>query len=144
MIKLLFKYAMYGIAVGCFYIVAGLIIVDLFWPDALYTFMQQNFTLSVLSGLVISALSSAGAIIYTFEHINFILQLSIHTITVLTAALAIGFWQGWFFIGSPVSIAAWAGIWLLIFFATWLCFYLWGNHEVNKINKKIKERDSES
>ena len=141
MIKDLLKYAVYGISIGCIYLVICLLLLDLFWPTGLYGVMQ-NFTLQILGGLTVSAVSSGGAVVYKFERLHFGLQIAIHLIIVFAVGLPIAFGLGWFPSGAPVVIVIIILVWLLVFFVTWLGFYLHGNREVKKINDKIKERDS--
>ena len=142
MIKTLLKYALYGLAVGSLYLVLGLIVLDLFWHNG-FNALMQNFTVNVSGGLAISAAVSVGAIAYEFDRINLGLQITIHATFVLIVALPIAFGLGWFPIDSPTTIGIGVAVWALMSVATWLGFYLFGNHEVKKINKKIKSREGQ-
>jgi len=137
MIKTLIKYAGYGIVVGCFYFIVGFVLLDLFRPDVLYGIMQ-DFTLQVLGGLTISAVSFAGAIAYKFDRINLGVQIALHVVIVFVVALPIAVGLDWFSVSSPVSIAISIAVWIVMFFVTWFFIYLHGNHEVKKLNDRIK------
>ena len=143
MIKILIKYTVYGIGIGCVILMACIIMLDLFWPDAFYTLMQ-NFAVNILSGLAISTVAYAGAVAYELDRLSFGLQVVLHTAVVLTVALLVAFMFGWFSSGRPIVIAIGFAAWLAVFFAVWLGFYLFGNRELKKINDKIRERDSQS
>lgn len=142
MIKTLFKYAVYGVGLGCFLIMVCLLMMDFFWPNMFNAF-TQNFAVNVLSGLAISTASSTGAIAYEFDRLNFGLQAVVHIAIVLVVALPIALWFGWFSAGSPAAVAVRVAAWVIVFIAAWFGFYLFGNREVRKINDKIKERDSQ-
>jgi len=122
--------------------VAGLILLNLFLPDAFYIFVQSNFTLNVICGLAISAVSFAGAIAYEFDRLHLGFQVAMHVAIVLVVAVPIAFVLDWFVGAPPIAVAIFITVWVVLFFVTWLGFYLYGNREVNKINEKIRERES--
>ena len=141
MIKILLKYTMYGVAVSSLYLLLGLILLNLFWNDGFHAIMG-NFAINMLGGLAIGTAASVSGIVHEFDNLNSGLQAVIRTVILLAVAIPIAFGLGWISSVSPVVIAIGIVVWLLMFVAAWLGFYLFGNREVKKINDKIKARDS--
>jgi len=142
MIKILLRYAVYGLAMGSLYLLAGLILLDSFWYDGFYSFMQNNFTANILGGLGIGIVTSVSGIVHEFDNLNPGLQAVIRAIIVLVVAISIAFGLGWISFLSPTVIVVGVVVCLLLFVVSWFGFYLFGDQEVKKINDEIKARNS--
>jgi len=139
LVKIIFKYAAYGLAIACVQLLAVLLIFYTFLPSAFYVFLQ-DFTINTLAALLIGAISFIGAIAYKFDRLNFGLQIALHGAIVLVVALPVALSWGLLSSGSPASYAIGVLVWIVLFVAIWLGFYLHDNSKIKKINDEIRRR----
>ena len=139
MIKLIMKYLVYGIAWGCLWLVAICVAMDLFFPEVMQMLME-NFTLHAIGSIIIGIGSATTPIVYEFDRMRKWLQVAIHAGVGLGTFFTVGFTQGWLPMASSAAIAFSVVSGVIVFFVIWTGFYLYGKHEAEKINEKLKER----
>ena len=139
MIKLIIKYLLYGIAWGCLWFVAIFVAMDLFLPEVMQA-LAENFTLYALGSIIIGIGSATTPIVYEFDRMRRWLQVTIHAGVGLGTFFTVGFTMGWLPMASSAAIAFSIVSGVIVFFVIWTGFYLYGKHEAEKINEKLKER----
>jgi hypothetical protein len=139
MIKLIIKYLFNGIAWGSVWFIVIGIIYDTFSPEVMQGLME-NFTIHAVGSIIIGIGSATTPIVYEFDRLRRWLQVAIHAGVGLGTYFTVAFTLGWLPMASSAAIVFSVVSGVMVFFAIWTGFYLYGKHEAKKINEKLKER----
>ena len=139
MIKLLIKYALFGIACGCVIFVLLGIWADLTVAGGLHFY---NFTARALGAMVIGVGFSVSAVVYTFDRLALWLQIAINALVGFGVYFLVAFRLGLISTLSPLAIVAPIVANALIGITISLVYYLLNDREAKLINAKLKERNS--
>ena len=140
MFKLIIKYSIRGIGWGCFFLVLNTIIFDLGNSEALQVIFD-NFTSHAIGFLMLGIAVGGGSIIYEIERFHFGMKLVIHIAVVTIMLLIVGFASSPAPLENPTVLIATILVNALLLCAIWGGVYLHGKREVQKINKKLKEKN---
>ena len=140
MAKLIVKHFIIGIAGGCFILAVNLLWWDFSASDQLQYFFN-NITADVLGYIIVGIGLFGGGIVYEIERLSFILKLAIHMFTGISLLLLVGFNTGWFVVENPSNIVFNILLSMIILFIVWVVCYFCDKRKVEKINKKILERN---
>ena len=139
MIKLLIKYALFGVACGCVIFVLSTIWLDLTGGSDLHFY---NFTARALGAMVIGVGFSVSAVVYKFDRLAPWLQIAINTFVGFGVYFLVAFRLGLISTLSPLAIVAPIVANALIGITISLVYYLLNDREAKLINAKLKERNS--
>jgi len=138
MFKLIIKYVIRGIGWGCFLLVLNTVIFDVSNAEALQVIFN-NFTAHAISFLLLGMAVGGGSILYEIERFHFGMKLVIHIAVVTITILIVGFISNPAPLENPAVLIATILVNALLLCVIWGGVYLHGRHEVQKINKKLKE-----
>jgi len=140
MFKRIIKYSIRGIGWGCFLLVLNTVIFDLSNSEALQVIFD-NFTPHAIGFLMLGIAVGGGSIIYEVERFHFGMKLVIHIAVVTTMILIVGFISSPAPLESPTVLVATVLVSALLLCVVWGGVYFHGRHEVQKINKRLKEKN---
>ena len=137
--KLIKKYLLIGITVGCCAVVVNGILRDLGLmgsENSLSIF--ENFTSFAIGIIGISIGFISTGVVYEIKQLSFRLKLLIHLTVGIGMLLVIGF--NIFTFDNLLDIATNVGINALILLAVWTYYYIRDKREIEKINERIEEK----
>jgi len=140
MLKLIAKYLVFGIGYGSFWIVVVCIVLEFLAPGALRGLME-NFTVHALGSIAVGIGTATTPIVYEFDRLRRWQQITIHATVGLGTFFTVAFSLGWLPMASPFAIAVSVVLGVIIFFAIWYGFYLYGKYEAKKINEKLRNSE---
>ena len=140
MVKLILKYLLFGIAVGCFFFIGNIIFLDLMGSDRLQVFFD-NFTSHAIGFMIVGVGFFGGSFLYEIENLKFSSKVIIHITLGISLFIIVGFINSWISLEnrSDLIINIIANVAILL--AVWTALYIQDRKEIQRVNRALKERD---
>jgi uncharacterized membrane protein len=136
------KYLIRGILVGNVAFMFNGILANIVGTDLAHR-IAENFTITALGFLVIGIGWGSSTVVYTFDKLGKLQQVSIHAITSICTFFIVSFVLNWSPELTLIQAVPSIIISLLIFFAIWYAAYLYEKYRINKINDVLKKQNEE-
>ena len=143
MIKLIVKYLLIGIGLGCFFFTVNVILVDLF-SDALMSDILDRPTVNALGITVICIGFWSGGIVYEIERLSFALKLVVHLTVGIGLLLIVMLGLGWISTDNIANVVFNVAVNAFILVSVWVVSYFRDKKEVREINQLLSARDEKS
>jgi len=141
MVKLILKYLLIGIAVGCIFFVGNIIFHDLTNSGQLQYFFS-NFTAYAIGFVFLGIGFFGGAFVYEIERLRFALKSVIHISVGMGVFIIVGFRLNWLTLENSPTLIINIVINLSLLLAIWTVLYIRDKKEIQRINRALAERDS--
>ena len=145
-VKLVIKYVLYGISLGCTFFVLMCLSYSLWGGEEILMEIFRDFTRQAVGAMLIGVACGGTAVVYQLDRPSRLMKIMIH----------FGIGMGVFY---PTAVSlGWIpfhperiGITVLQFLAScamfvviWLCFYLFHRTEARRINERLRELEREN
>lgn len=140
-IKLTFKYILYGISIGCTSFVIMCLSYSIGGGEDTLMKIFEDFTRQSLGAIIVGIACGGTAIVYQFDRPSFLWKTIIHFCVGMGVFYFTALYLGWipFYpdrkIITVLQFLSSCGI----FMSIWFCFYLFNRNEAKRINKRLKE-----
>jgi len=142
MTKSVIKHLIYGIAGGCVFFVAWIIVMDLAGADRLQESFE-NVTIYALGFIVMASGFSMSAIVYDIDRLAMWLKIVVNVFVGFGIFFLVGHTTGLISLESLTNIVIYVVTAVILFIAVCFGDYLFNRREAKAINKKLKEDDSD-
>jgi len=115
---------------------------DLTGANRLQEFID-NFTIYALGYIISASGFSVSGIVYDIDRLALWLKISINSLVGLGIFFLVGSNIGMISLESPINIAVHAVMAIILLTAFCLVYYLLSRREADKINAKLREKDTE-
>ncbi len=141
MAKLIIRYLCYGISLGCTFFVFTCLFGCLAAGNEFLSPVMADFARQSLGAVLTGIGFGTTAVISQFERPSGLTKLLIHFLIGMGIYYPTAFYLGWipFYRAKLLYTVLQLLISCGVFFAIWLCFYLFNRNEARKINSKIRE-----
>ena len=141
-VKLVIKYVLYGISLGCTFFVLMCLSYSLWGGEEILMEIFRDFTRQAAGAMLIGVACGGTAVVYQLDRPSRLMKIMIHFGVFYPTAVSLG-WIPF----HPERI----GITVLQFLAScsmfvviWLCFYLFHRTEARRINERLRELEREN
>lgn len=140
-IKLTFKYILYGISIGCTSFVIMCLSYSIGGGEDTLMKIFEDFTRQSLGAIIVGIACGGTAIVYQFDRPTFLLKTIIHFCVGMGIFYSTAIYLGWipFYPDRKIITVLQFLFSCGIFMAIWFCFYLFNRNEAKRINKRLKE-----
>lgn len=134
------KYALFGIAWGCTWLVVMGVVLSLS-DAAAFQALMADYPRQALGAAVVGVASTLPARVYAVRRLPYLWRFAIHIVVALSVFFPVSFALGWIpyypqaFGITLVEILLGIGI----FFAIWLVFFLFNRQEARRINQRVRD-----
>lgn len=143
--KLVIKYILYGISIGCTFFVMMCLSYSLWgWKDKLML-IYMDFSRQSIGAMIIGIACGSTAIVYQFDRLSYVFGTIIHFCVGMGVFYPLAIYLGWIpfypdriFINILHFLCSCG-----IFMAIQSCFYLFNRNEAKRINKRLREFEQE-
>lgn len=145
-VKLVIKYILYGISLGCTSFV--IMCLSYFWGggEDLLMLICKDFARQSAGAMLVGIACGGTAIIYQFNRPCGFVKVLIHFCVGMGVFYPVAIYLGWFpfypdrMLFTVVQFLFSCGI----FMAIWFCFYLFNRNEAKRINERLRELECEN
>lgn len=140
-IKLIIKYILYGISLGC----TSFVIMCLFYfiggNQDLLELIFKHFAKHSIGAMIIGIACGTTAIIYQFNRPCVFVKIIIHFCIGIGVFYPVAIYLDWipFYPNKVIFTILQFLFSCSIFLTIWLCFYLFNRNEAKRINQRLKE-----
>ena len=145
-VKLVIKYILYGISMGCtFFVFMCLSYFVGGWEDLLMQIFK-DFARQSIGAMIVGIACGSTSIVYQFNRPSGFLKIMIHFCVGMGFFYPVGIYLGWIpFYSDRVILTVLqfllsCGIFMII----WFCFYLFNRKEAKKINQRLRELERDN
>lgn len=144
-VKLVIRYLIYGIAMGCTSFV--FMCLSYFWGggEEILASVFDDYGRHAIGCMIVGIACGGTAVIYQFERPSALAKTAIHFCIGMGVFYPTALYLGWIplnpdrkFLMVLQFLAA-----CVIFMTIWLCFYLFNRKEAKRINERLRELDSD-
>lgn len=136
------EYLWRGISWGCTFFVFTCLVSALMGNALFLTAVMSNFPKQALCAMLTGIACASSAVVYTFEKLPRVLQVSLHFAIGLGGYFLVALWAQWIPLEAGTGpVLLFAAIGVFTFAGIWLGFYLHNRREAKKLNAKLKELD---
>ncbi len=140
-IKLVIKYILSGISLGCTFFVIMCLSYSIWGEEDILLLISKDFTRQSIGAIIIGVACGSTSIIYQFDRPSYFLKILIHFCVGMGIFYPIAIYLGWIpfypdrIIFTVLQFLSSCGIFVII----WSVFYLFNRNEAKRINKRLKE-----
>lgn len=140
-VKLVIKYILYGISLGCTSFVIMCLSYFAWGGEDILMQICKDFARQALGAMIVGIACGSTSIIYQFNRPSGLFKTIIHFCVGMGVFYPVGVYLGWIpfyadrILFTVLQFLASCGIFMLI----WSCFYLFNRNEAKKINKRLRE-----
>lgn len=140
-VKLVIKYILYGISLGCTFFVVVCLSYCILGGEDILMLIFKDFARQSIGAMVVGIACGGTAIVYQFDRPRGLLKVIIHFCVGMGVFYPVGIYLGWFpfyqgrMIFTVLQFLCACGIFMLI----WSCFYLFNRNEAKRINERLRE-----
>ncbi len=140
-IKLVIKYILSGISLGCTFFVIMCLSYSIWGEEDILLLISKDFTRQSIGAIIIGVACGSTSIIYQFDRPSYFLKILIHFCVGMGVFYPIAIYLGWIpfypdrIIFTVLQFLSSCGIFVII----WSVFYLFNRNEAKRINKRLKE-----
>lgn len=144
-IKLIIKYILSGISLGCTFFVIMCLSYSIWGGEDMLMLICKDFTRQSAGAMLIGVACGSTPIIYQFERPSYFLKLLIHFCIGMGVFYPVAIHLGWipFYPDRVILTVLQFLSSCAIFIVIWLGFHLFNRNEVKKINKRLKELEQD-
>ncbi len=139
MVKLFFKYLLFGVLWGWGFFIAICVVLDLS-GIGIPSVTLDNFSLNVLASTIVGIGFGTSSIVYKVERLHLWQQSLIHFGIGMPIYLIVGFSMGWFPAMPSYAVIVTVLLAVMVFAIIWSCFYLYYRSVAKKINEQLKTK----
>lgn len=145
-IKLVIKYILYGISLGCTFFVIMCLSYSIWGGEDILMLVSKDFTRQSIGAMIIGIACGSITIIYQFERPSYFLKILIHFSVGMGVFYPIAISLGWIpFYPDRIILTVLQFLFSCgIFMAIWSCFYLFNRNEAKRINKRLRELEQDN
>lgn len=140
-VKLVIKYILYGISLGCTFFVIMCLSYFVFGGEDLLVPIFKDFARHSLGAMIIGIACGGTSIVYEFDRPSDFLKIIIHFCIGMSVFFPVSICLSWIpfypdrIIFTVLQFLSSCGIFMVI----WFCFYLFNRNEAKRINKRLRE-----
>ncbi len=140
-VKLVMKYILYGISLGCTFFVIMCLSYFIFGGEDLLIPIFKDFAKQSIGAMIVGIACGGTAIVYQFERPSGFWKIVIHFCVGMGVFYPIGIYLGWipFYPDRILYTVLQFLCSCCIFMAIWFCFYLFNRNEAKRINQRLRE-----
>ncbi|MEY8428629.1 DUF3021 domain-containing protein [Lachnospiraceae bacterium 46-15] len=145
-VKLVIKYILYGISLGCTFFVIMCLSYSLWGGEDLLIIIFKDFTRQSIGAMVIGIACGGTSVVYQFDRPSASLKITIHFFVGMGVFYPAAIYLGWIpfypdrIIHTVLQFLFSCGIFMVI----WSCFYLFNRNEAKRINKRLRELEQDN
>lgn len=145
-VKLIIKYILYGISLGCTFFVIMCLSYFVGGGKDLLVPIFKDFARQSAGAMVVGIACGSTSIIYQFNRPSGFLKIIIHFCVGMGVFYPVGISLGWIpfypdrIIYTILQFLSSCGIFMII----WSCFYLFHRNEAKRINKRLRELEKDN
>lgn len=145
-IKLIIKYILFGISLGCTFFVIMCLSYSVWGGEDTLLLISRDFTRQSVGAMIIGIACGGTSIIYQFDRPSYLVKSLIHFCVGMGVFYPIAVYLGWIpfypdrIIFTVLQFLCSCGI----FMAIGSGFYLFNRNEAKRINQKLKELEQDS
>lgn len=145
-VKLVIKYILYGISLGCTFFVIMCLSYALCGGETFLLQIFNDFARHSIGAMIIGIACGGTAVIYQFERPSAFGKIIIHFCVGMGVFYPISIYLDWIpfypdrIIRTVVQFLLSCGIFMII----WCCFYLFNRNEAKKVNERLRELERDN
>lgn len=145
-IKLVIKYILSGISLGCTFFVIMCLSYSIWGGEDILMLIYKDFTRQSIGAMIIGVACGSTSIIYQFDRPSYFFKILIHFCVGMGVFYPIAIYLGWIpfypdrMIYTVLQFLFSCGIFAII----WSGFYLFNRNEAKRINKRLKELEQDN
>lgn len=145
-VKLTFKYILYGISIGCTSFVIMCLSYSVLGGEDTLMQIFEDFTRQSVGAVLVGIACGGTAIVYQFDRPSYFWKIIIHFCVGMGVFYSTALYLGWipFYPDRKIIMVLQFLSSCCIFMAIWCCFYLFNRNEAKKINKRLKKLELDS
>lgn len=145
-VKLVIKYILYGISMGCTFFVIMCLSYYIGGGKDILMLIFQDFARQSVGAMLVGVACGGTAIVYQFERLSGLLKIIIHFGVGMGVFYPVAICLGWIpFYPDRISYTVLQFLCsCVIFMLIWSCFYLFNRNEAKRINKRLREIEQEN
>ena len=140
-VKLVVKYILYGISLGCTFFVIMCLSFFVGGGEDLLTLIFTDFARQSIGAMIVGIACGGTAVVYQFNRLSVLSKTLIHFCVGMGVFYPTAVYLGWipFYPDNIIFTALQFLFSCGIFIAIWFCFYLFNRSEAKRINERLKE-----
>ncbi len=145
-IKLVFKYILYGISLGCTFFVIMCLSYFIWGGKEILMQIFEDFARQSIGAMAVGIACGSTSIVYQFDRPGGFWKVIIHLCVGMGVFYPVGINLRWFpfhpdrMLLSVLQFLCSCGIFMLI----WSCFYLFNRNEAKRINERLRELERDN
>lgn len=145
-VKLVIKYILYGISLGCTFFVIMCLSYSIWGGEDVLMMIFKDFTRQSVGAMIIGIACGGTSVIYQFHRPSVFWKIMIHFCIGMGVFYPMGIYLGWIpFYPDRIILTALQFLFSCgIFMIIWFCFYLFNRNDAKKINKRLRELEQDS
>ena len=147
-VKLVIKYILYGISLGCTFFVIMCLSFSIGGGEEFLELIFQDFARQSAGAMAVGVACGGMAIVYQFDRLSGFVKVMIHFFVGMGVFYPVAISLGWipFFPGRILHTVLQFLASCCIFIVIWFGFYLFNQNEAKRINERLgeMERDKDS
>lgn len=143
-VKLVVKYILYGISLGCTSFVVMCLSYFVWGGEEYLAPICRDFARQSVGAMIVGIACGGTSIVYQFERPSVLLKIIIHFCVGMGVFYPVGISLGWIpFYPDRIVLTALQFLFSCgMFMVIWFCFYLFNRNEAKRINKRLRELES--
>lgn len=145
-VKLVIKYILYGISLGCTFFVIMCLSFFVGGGEDLLALIFKDFARQSIGAMVVGISCGGTAIIYQSSHLSGFAKRIIHFCVGMGVFYPVAIYLGWIpFYPNRISFTVLQFLFSCgIFMIIWFCFYLFNRNEAKRINERLRELEQDN
>lgn len=145
-VKLVIKYMISGISLGCTFFVIMCLSYSLWGGENILMMIFKDFTRQSVGAMMIGIACGGTAVIYQFDRPSHFVKILIHFCVGMGVYYPIAINLGWipFYPDRIIFTILQFLFSCVIFMAIWSCFYLFNRNEAKRINQRLRELERDN
>lgn len=140
-VKLVIKYILFGISMGCTFFVIMCLSYFTFGGKDILMLIFKDFARHSIGAMIIGVACGSISIVYQFDRPCLLLKVIIHFCVGMGVFYPLAIYLGWFpfypdrIVFTILQFLASCFVFMII----WLCFYMFNRNEAKRINRRLRE-----
>lgn len=145
-VKLVIKYILYGISLGCTFFVVMCLSYFVGGGEDFLAPIFKDFARQSIGAMLVGIACGGTAVVYQFDRPSGFWKVVIHFCVGMGVFYPTGIYLGWipFYQDRILRTVLQFLSSCVIFMIIWFCFYLFHRNEAKKINKRLKELERDN
>lgn len=144
--KLIIKYILYGISLGCTFFVIMCLSYSLWGGEDILLLICRDFTRQSIGAMIIGIACGSTSIIYRFDRPSALGKVTIHLCVGMGIFYPTSIYLGWIpFYPDRIFLTILQFLFsCVIFMLIWSCFHLFNRNEAARINQRLRELEQDN